>query len=80
MRTFQLLYNSEHIISASEFSIEEIEIFGISEGDSSGAIGNALAKDIQSMNGAERKKYFEGMKKEKLVLKDRMTEIIHRHK
>ena len=48
-------------------AIEEIELFGTPENHSSDVLGKKFVKDLQSMSGAERKKYFEGMKKDKLV-------------
>ncbi len=48
-------------------AVEEIEIFGAPENHSSDILGKEFAKEIQSMSESERKKHFEGMKKDKLV-------------
>ncbi|MEQ9402271.1 MAG: hypothetical protein RIM99_01690 [Cyclobacteriaceae bacterium] len=48
-------------------AVEEIEIFGAPENHSSDVLGKEFAKEIQSMSNSERKKHFDGMKKEKLV-------------
>lgn len=48
-------------------AIEEIEIFGAPENLSSDVLGKEFVKDLKSISEAERKKHFEGMKKEKLV-------------
>lgn len=48
-------------------AIEEIEIFGEPQNHSSDVLGKEFAKELQSMTEKERKKHFEGMKKEKLV-------------
>lgn len=48
-------------------AIEEIEIFGAPESHSSDVLGKELVKDLQAMSGTERKKHFQGMKKDKLV-------------
>ncbi len=48
-------------------AIEEIEIFGAPENHSSDVLGKEFAKEILSMSEAERKKHFNGMKKEQLV-------------
>jgi len=44
-------------------AVEEIEIFGVPENHSSEVFG----KELQNMSESERKKHFDGMKKEKLV-------------
>ena len=48
-------------------AIEEIEIFGEPQNHSADVLGKEFAKDLQAMSEAERKKLFDGMKKEKLV-------------
>ncbi|MEP1096721.1 MAG: hypothetical protein ABJG78_16510 [Cyclobacteriaceae bacterium] len=48
-------------------AVEEIEIFGAPENHSSGVLEKEFSKEIQNMSKSERKKHFEGMKKEKLV-------------
>lgn len=48
-------------------AIDEIEIFGAPENHSSDVLGKEFAKDLQSMSETERKKHFDGMKKDKLV-------------
>ncbi len=48
-------------------AVEEIEIFGAPDNHSSDVLGKEFAKEIQSMSEPERKKHFEGMKKDKLV-------------
>ncbi|MEP5611188.1 MAG: hypothetical protein ABJP45_03005 [Cyclobacteriaceae bacterium] len=48
-------------------AVEEIEIFGAPENHSTDVLGKEFAKEIQSMSEPQRKKHFEGMKKEKLV-------------
>ncbi len=48
-------------------AIEEIEIFGTPADLPSDVLGKEVAKELQSMNEEQRKKHFEGMKKEMLV-------------
>lgn len=48
-------------------AIEEIEIFGTPENHASEVMGKEFAKELQSMSENERKKHFDGMKKDKLV-------------
>ena len=48
-------------------AIEEIELFGAPENHSSEVLGKEFAKDLNSMIETDRKKHFEGMKKDKLV-------------
>ena len=48
-------------------AIDEIEIFGAPQNAATEILDKVLAKDLQSMNKQDRKKHFEGMKKEKLV-------------
>lgn len=48
-------------------AVEEIEIFGVPENHSSDVLGQEFAKEIQNMSEPQRKKHFDGMKKEKLV-------------
>lgn len=48
-------------------AIDEIEIFGSPENHASDMLGKEFAKDLQAMSEKERKKHFDGMKKEKLV-------------
>lgn len=48
-------------------AIDEIEIFGAPENHAAEILGDAFAREIQSMSEVERKKHFDGMKKEKLV-------------
>jgi len=48
-------------------AIEEIEIFGTPENRAFEMLGQDVAKRLQSMSEKERKKYFEGMKKNELV-------------
>ena len=48
-------------------AIDEIEIFGAPENHASDMLGKEFTKDLQAMSEKERKKHFEGMKKEKLV-------------
>ena len=48
-------------------AIEEIEIFGTPENHSADVIGKELSKELLEMNETDRKKHFNGMKKEKLV-------------
>jgi len=48
-------------------AIEEIEIFGGPENHSNDVLGKEFAKELQGMSESERKKHFDGLKKEKLV-------------
>lgn len=48
-------------------AIDEIEIFGGPENHTMDVLGQDFVKKLQGMTEAERKKYFDGMKKEKLV-------------
>lgn len=48
-------------------AIEEIEIFGEPQNHSSDVLGKEFAIEIQNMSESQRKKHFDGMKKEKLV-------------
>lgn len=48
-------------------AIEEIEIFGVPKIRHAELIPDVLGEEISSMTEKERKKYFEGMKKDKLV-------------
>jgi DNA-binding ferritin-like protein (Dps family) len=48
-------------------AIDEIEIFGAPENQAAKVLGQDFAKKIQEMDGSERKKYFDGMKKDELV-------------
>lgn len=48
-------------------AIEEIEIFGVPENHTMEVLGQDFVEKIQKMSFEERKKYFDGMKKEKLV-------------
>lgn len=48
-------------------AIEEIEIFGVPDNRSTSLLGNELAEETSGMSESQRKKYFENMKKEKLV-------------
>jgi len=48
-------------------AIEEIEIFGGPENHTSEVLGSDFVKNLQEMTEKERKKHFEGMKKDKLV-------------
>ncbi len=48
-------------------AIEEIEIFGVPEVQSSSDPKQDLYKEVLGMSESERKKHFGGMKKEKLV-------------
>ncbi len=48
-------------------AIEEIEIFGPPDSSTTDLLGKEFAKDLEGMSEAERKKHFEGMKKNKLV-------------
>lgn len=48
-------------------AIDEIEIFGAPDNHAMEVLGQDFVKKIQKMSGSERKKHFEGMKKDKLV-------------
>jgi len=48
-------------------AIEEIEIFGAPENHASEVLGQEFVKNLQEMNDKDRKKHFEGMKKDQLV-------------
>ena len=48
-------------------AIEEIEIFGALENHTMEVLGQDFVEKIQKMSVEERKKHFDGMKKEKLV-------------
>lgn len=48
-------------------AIEEIEIFGVPENHASEILGKDFAKKLQDISDLERKKHFEGMKKNELV-------------
>ena len=48
-------------------AIDEIEIFGASENHVINVLGQDLVKKIQEMSDSERKKHFEGMKKNELI-------------
>lgn len=48
-------------------AIEEIEIFGAPENHTSKVLGKEYTDDLESMSEKERKKHFDGMKKNKLV-------------
>ncbi|MEO1257032.1 MAG: hypothetical protein AAFY41_19415 [Bacteroidota bacterium] len=48
-------------------AIDEIEIFGAPENHTEEVLGRDFVKKLQEMNGSERKKHFEGMKKGELV-------------
>ena len=48
-------------------AIDEIEIFGVPENHSMDMLGHDFAKKLQNMSDSERKKHFEGMKKNELV-------------
>ena len=48
-------------------AIEEIEIFGDPENHTSDVLVKEFAKNLQGKSEKDRKKHFEGMKKEKLV-------------
>ena len=48
-------------------AIEEIEIFGAPENHASDIMGKEFARDLQQMSESQRKKHFEGLKKDKLV-------------
>ena len=48
-------------------AIDEIEIFGAPENHAIEVLGQDFVKKLQKMTESERKKYFDGMKKEKLV-------------
>ena len=48
-------------------AIEEIEIFGDPSNHSNDVLGKEFAKELHGMSESERKKHFDGMKKEKLV-------------
>ena len=48
-------------------AIDEIEIFGAPENHAMDMLGQDFAKKLQGMSDSERKKHFEGMKKEELV-------------
>lgn len=48
-------------------AIDEIEIFGAPENHAIEVLGQDFVKKLQNMTKDERKKYFDGMKKEKLV-------------
>ncbi len=48
-------------------AIDEIEIFGAPENHVAGILGHDFVKKLQDMSDFERKKHFEGMKKDKLV-------------
>ena len=56
--------NGKEVINTA---IEEIEIFGEPETVTQTILGNDFAKKLQKMSDSDRKKYFEGMKKEELV-------------
>ena len=48
-------------------AIEEIEIFGAPENHSNDVLGREFAKELHEMPEKDRKKHFEGMRKDKLV-------------
>ncbi|MEP0985893.1 hypothetical protein [Ekhidna sp.] len=48
-------------------AIDEIEIFGAPENHAEEVLGKGFVKKLQSMSDSERKKHFEGMKKDELV-------------
>ncbi|WP_421763802.1 hypothetical protein [Ekhidna sp.] len=48
-------------------AIDEIEIFGAPENHAEEVLGKDFVKKLQSMSDSERKKHFEGMKKDELV-------------
>lgn len=48
-------------------AVEEIEIFGAPDQNSADLLGKELTKEINDMTEPDRKKYFDGMKKDKLV-------------
>ena len=48
-------------------AVEEIEIFGLPENQATLTLGKEMAKELQNLSESERKKYFQGMKKNKLV-------------
>ncbi len=48
-------------------AIEEIEIFDTLENRSKDIMGKEFPKELQNLSEKERKRHFEGMKKEKLV-------------
>lgn len=48
-------------------AIDEIEIFGAPENHAAEVLGQDFVNKLQKMSDSERKKHFEGMKKEELV-------------
>lgn len=48
-------------------AVEEIEIFGVPHQNTSKLLGQEVVEEIREMAESDRKKHFEGMKKEKLV-------------
>ncbi|NQZ76135.1 MAG: hypothetical protein HRT61_08500 [Ekhidna sp.] len=48
-------------------AIDEIEIFGAPESGTSEILGQDFASKLQGMSDSEKKKHFEGMKKDELV-------------